>query len=61
MKYRKNDLDQEQKEEEENIWKGFKLPMGFFMVWKDGEVRAGKCDPLTKAVLHWYEIKEQSE
>lgn len=42
---------------EDNLWKGFKFPMGFFLVWKDEKLVAGKCDPLTKEVLHWYEVE----
>lgn len=37
-------------------WIGFKLGMGFFIVWNEGKVRYGKCDPITKEVIEWYEI-----
>lgn len=38
-------------------WKGFKLSMGFFIVWsKDGRIKYGKCDPLTKKVIELYEL-----
>lgn len=37
-------------------WKGFKLPMGFFLITDGKTVRIGKCDPLTKEVIEWYEL-----
>lgn len=44
-----------------NVWKGFKFPMGGFMVWsKDGRMATGKCDPITHEILEWneYEVKK---
>jgi len=40
-----------------NVWKGFKLPMGGFMVWsQDGKMALGKCDPITREVIEWNEM-----
>jgi len=39
-------------------WNGFKLPMGFFVVWKDNQMRFGKCHPITKEVIEWFELEE---
>ena len=37
-------------------WKGFKFPMGFFVVVdSQGNIRFGKCDPLTNDVMQWYD------
>lgn len=45
-----------------NIWKGFKFPMGAFMVWsQDGRLAWGKCDPLTKEVIEWNEKKREED
>lgn len=39
-----------------NVWKGFKFPMGAFMVWsKHGRMAWGKCDPITNEVIEWNE------
>lgn len=37
-------------------WKGFKLPMDFFLVWNGEKFRIGKCDPITKEIIEWYEV-----
>jgi len=38
-------------------WKGFKFPMGFFILQsEDGRVRIGKCDPVTKEIIEIYEL-----
>lgn len=41
-------------------WKGFMLNMGaFFVHCSDGKrFSMGKCDPITKEVLEWYEYKK---
>lgn len=40
------------------IFKGFKLPMSFFLVWSDEEsMIVGKVDPNTKEVIEIYEIE----
>lgn len=37
-------------------WKGFKFPMGFFVIVDpEGNIRYGKCDPITKEVLKIYD------
>ena len=39
-----------------NIWKGFKFPLGTFMVWSpDGRMATGKCDPITYEIIEWNE------
>lgn len=40
-------------------WKGFKLPMGFFLVWHEDKFRFGKCDPITKEMIEWYDFEEK--
>jgi len=38
-------------------WKGFKFPLGFFVVISpEGKMAVGKCDPITKEVIEWYSI-----
>lgn len=42
-----------------NVWKGFKFPMGGFLVWsQDGKMAWGKCDPNTKEVIEWNEAPQ---
>lgn len=42
--------------DDEKVWKGFRFPMGAFMVWsKDGRMAWGKSDPFTKEILEWNE------
>lgn len=41
-----------------NKWNGFIFPMGFFVVVKEGKVRVGKADPVTKEVIEWYDYKD---
>lgn len=39
-----------------NVWKGFKFPMGAFLVWSQtGKMAWGKCDPATHEVIEWNE------
>lgn len=43
--------------DEPNVWKGFKFPMGAFLVWSEnGKMAWGKCDPLTQEVIEWNEM-----
>ena len=43
-----------------NIWKGFKFPMGTFIVWhQDGRMAWGKCNPITKEILEWNEVIDE--
>lgn len=42
-------------------WNGFHFPMGFFTVFNEkGEMRFGKCDPITKEVLDLYQYKMEN-
>jgi len=44
-----------------NRWDGMVFPMGFFLVSDDnGGLRMGKCDPLTREILEWYEIESNT-
>jgi hypothetical protein len=49
------------KSRNEMEWTGFKFPMGFFVVIKDGNVRFGKCNPVTKEVIEWYEFEDKKQ
>lgn len=40
-------------------WKGLNFTAGFFVVWKDGKFRFGKCDPVTKKIIQWYEYESK--
>lgn len=37
-------------------WTGFKFSSGFFIVYHQGKIRFGKCDPVTKEPLEWHEL-----
>ncbi len=54
----KNRHKKNKRDESRTNLSGFKLPMGFFIVWSpDGRVRYGKCDPITKKVLEIHKLE----